>query len=67
VTSPPTTAYVFTTTTSTAYAGPRYRAGDTYMYGSCSEWYPSGTIYGTILWTYTGNGDEASYTRCVPS
>jgi len=65
-TSPPTTAYVFTTTTSTAYRGPTHRAGETYMSGSCSEWYPSGTIYGTILWTYTGNGDEASYTRCVP-
>jgi hypothetical protein len=43
------------------------------MSGRCEEWYPnnpdgsSGTIYGTILWTYTGVGDTAVYTRCVPS
>ena len=66
-TLPPTTLYV----------GPVHRAGETYM-GSetCSEWYPvdyvhkdgsKGTITGKVLWTYTGNGDEASYTRCVPS
>jgi hypothetical protein len=67
VTSPPTTAYVIRTTTSTAYSGPTYRAGDTYMSGSCEEWSTSGTIYGRILWTYTGVGDTATYTRCVPN
>jgi hypothetical protein len=61
-TLPPTTLYV----------GPVRRAGETYRSGQCEEWKPdnpdgsSGTIRGTILWTYTGNGDEAVYTSCIP-
>ncbi len=60
-TSPPATSPPATSPPTTATYN--YPAGSTYLFGTCT----AGGVSGSMLWTYTGVGNDAVYTSCQAS